>query len=461
MPIITISRKPHCGGAVLAKQLGKRLGYKVISREVIVEAAKKYGVSEEDLMNGMKSPPRLLGRLGKQQEQFILAVRATLAEMIVEDNIVYHGYAGNLLLGGLPKVIKLRLVAPLEPRVREVIRERKLTREEARKYIETLDAERDEWVRQLYKVDWADPSLYDLVLNLDQMGLDTVTELVGDLVNRKEYQGTPESEQGLRDFALTLRVKAALTFKSDFHEDSIEVKGRLGAVRLSGDRYFRKHKDAIVEFVRGIAGVTEVVTDIGDKDATPDAVTQLKASDVMIPINGYPHIKPWTTIREAMAALGTSTVKLGDGYLMRPRFILVLDELERLVGVIDRRVLLAGLTPKLETLERARGKVATRVPVYDLQRAMTFRWSNLFSSEAIHNSLEPVKNIMVPVRGTAKLDDDLTVVLTTMIHYRFDIVPVMAGDKVVGVVLMTEIFDTVANYVVEHKSTEAENQETS
>jgi cytidylate kinase len=454
MPIITISRKPHCGGAALAKQLGTRLGYKVISREVIVEAAKKYGVSEEDLMKGMKSPPRLLGRLGKQQEQFILAVRATLAEMIVDDNIVYHGYAGNLLLKGLPKVVKLRLVAPLEHRLREVIRERKLTREQARKYIETVDSERDEWVRQLYKVDWTEPSIYDLVLNLDQMGLDTVTELVVDLVNRKEYQGTAESEQGLRDFALTLRVKAALTFHSDFQEDAIEVKGRLGAVRLSGDRYFRKHKSAIVDFVKGVAGVKEVITDIEDKSATPEAVTQLKASDVMIPISGYPHVKPWTTIREAMAALGTSTVQLSDGYLMRPRFILVLDELERLVGVIDRRVLLAGLTPKLQTLEKARGAVATRVPVYDLHRAMTFRWSNLFSNEAIHNSLEPVKNIMVPVRGTAKIDDDLTVVLTTMIHYRFDIVPIMEGDKVAGVALMTELFDTVTNFVMEHKSTE-------
>jgi cytidylate kinase/CBS domain-containing protein len=452
MPIITISRKPHSGGTVLAQQLGKRLGYKVISREVIVEAARKYGVSEEDLSKGMKSPPRLLRRIGKQQEQFILAVRATLAEMVVDGNVVYHGYAGNILLKGLPKVIKLRLVVPLEHRVREVIRERKLTREEAVKFVETADEESNEWVRQLYKVDWADSSLYDLVLNLDHMGLDTVTELVVDLVNRKEYQETAESEHELRDFALTMRVKAALTFKSEFQEDSIEVKGRLGAVRLSGDRYFRKNKDAIIEFVKRIPGVKEIVTDIEDKGIVPGTVSHLKASDVMIPLSGYPHVKPWTTIREAMAALGTSTVQLSDGYLMRPRFLLVLDELERLVGAVDRRVLLAGLTPKLQTLEKARGHVATRVPVYDLQHAMTFRWSNLFSNEAIHNSLEPVKHIMVPVRGTAKLDDDLTVILTTMIHYRFDIVPVMDGDKVAGVALMTDIFDTVGNYILEHKA---------
>jgi cytidylate kinase/CBS domain-containing protein len=423
----------------------------VISREVIVEAAKKYGVSEENLMKGMRSPPRLLGRFGKQQEQFIFAVRAALAEMLVQGDLIYHGYAGNVLLKGVPKVIRLRLVAPLERRVRRVIRERRLTREEALKFIEKIDAERDEWVQQLYKVDWSDPSLYDMVLNLEHMGMETVTELIVDLANRKEYQSTPESEQELRDFALTKRVQAALTFQSDFQEDSIEVRGRLGAVRLSGDRYFKKNSKAIVEFVKNIPGVKEVVASTDEKSETPQAAANLKASDVMIPISGYPHIKPWTTIREAMAALGTSNVTLRDGYLSRPRFILVLDDLGRLVGMLDRRVLMAGLTPKLQTLERARGQTATRVPVYDLQHAMTFRWANLFSQEAVSNSMEPVKNITVPVRGTAKLDDSLTVVITTMIHFRFDVVPVMDGDKVAGVVLMTELFDTVANYIMEHK----------
>ena len=41
--------------------------------------------------------------------------------------------------------------------------------------------------------------LYDLVLNLGQMSLDTATELVVDLAGRKEYKRTPELEQERRD----------------------------------------------------------------------------------------------------------------------------------------------------------------------------------------------------------------------------------------------------------------------
>jgi hypothetical protein len=37
-----------------------------------------------------------------------------------------------------------------------------------------------------------------------------------------------------------------------------------------------------------------------------------------------------------------------------------------------------------------------------------------------------------------------------MIHHGVDLIPVLEGDKVVGVVLMTNIFDIVAQFIIEH-----------
>ena len=50
-----------------------------------------------------------------------------------------------------------------------------------------------------------------------------------------------------------------------------------------------------------------------------------------------------------IAALGASTVKLTDGHLVTPRYVLVLDQGGHLVGVVSRRDLLRGLTPQLRT----------------------------------------------------------------------------------------------------------------
>jgi Cytidylate kinase-like family len=49
MPIITLSRGSLSGGELLANQLASKLGFKVISREVIVEPLAKIAMSESPL----------------------------------------------------------------------------------------------------------------------------------------------------------------------------------------------------------------------------------------------------------------------------------------------------------------------------------------------------------------------------------------------------------------------------
>ena len=53
----------------------------------------------------------------------------------------------------------------------------------------------------------------------------------------------------------------------------------------------------------------------------------------MLPPENYPHCRLTCTMREAIVALSASAVKLQDGYIMLPRYILVLDDDDRLVGV--------------------------------------------------------------------------------------------------------------------------------
>ena len=62
------------------------------------------------------------------------------------------------------------------------------------------------------------------------------------------------------------------------------------------------------------------------------------ARDVMLPPDRYPHCTLSCTIRDAVVALSASAVKLEDGYTMVPRYVLVLDDVERrlLLLAIDR-----------------------------------------------------------------------------------------------------------------------------
>jgi cytidylate kinase len=456
MAIITISRGSLSGGEQLARKLGERLGAKVISREVIVEAAQKYDVSEERLVEEMHSPPGIWDRLTHHKEDYILAIQATLANMVIEGQTIYHGNAGQMLLKDLSKVIKLRLVAPTGYRVRAAMMELNLSKEDAMRHIDSVDVQRCKWVRHLYGVEWSDAELYDLVLNLGQMSLDTATELVVDLAGRKEYKRTPELEQERRDFALDRLIRAELTFRSEFPKGSVEVRVARGNVTLCGGPFFDKNRGEIVKFVQAINGVGAVRV---PGEASVDIVAaqqEKKAADVMLPISRYPYVHQDLSIKEAIGALSGSSVKLNDGHVISPRFILVHDHTERLVGILARRNLMRGLVPELAAMERARERAEELAPqIAGLSFPVTFRWHSLFCESALVSAAAPVETIMAPIRASVKPDDDLTVVISIMLQHNVDLVPVIDGHRPVGVILMTDVYDSVAEFIMESGGTPA------
>ena len=255
MPIVTISRGTESGGARLASSLNDRLGLKAISREVVLEAAETYGVSEEGLLESLQSPPGFWDKQARRRQQYILAVKATLARMVEEDNVVYHGLAGQLLLRELPNVLKVRLIAPMEDRVRAAMAHLDLSREAAEKHIQKADHDRAAWVKGVYEADVTDPALYDLVLNLGTLSMETATEMVVDLLGRPEYRSTPETLRGARDFSLGVRLEAELSFRSKFPEAASHISVSDGVVTLDLPDTLRARGDEIAHFVGRVEGV--------------------------------------------------------------------------------------------------------------------------------------------------------------------------------------------------------------
>jgi cytidylate kinase len=451
MPIVTISRGTESGGARLAESLRDRLGLKVISREVVVEAARTYGVQEADLMSSLQSPPGFWKKQGKRRQQYILAVQATLAGMVEDDDVVYHGLAGQLLLRALPNVLKVRLIAPKENRVRAAMAHLDIARGEAVKHIEKADEERAAWVRGVYDADVTDPSLYDLILNLGTMGMETATEMVVDLVGRQEFRSTADTQRRVRDFAVAVRIQAELSLKSDFPDAASHVSVSEGVVTLDLPGIPGSQADVISRFVEGVDGVQGVTiagVESKPKDEAP-AASWKTAADLMLPLSGYPHVPEDLPIREALLALGASSVVSSEGHLVVPRYLLVLDSRERLVGVINRRALLRGLIPQYASLKKASGVAAAAIPFTDMISASVPLWSNLFSPAAIAAAKKSVGSVMVPIRATVAHDDPVDTVVSSMLEHDVDLIPVTDGARTVGVVMMTDVFDNVSEYVLE------------
>ena len=208
MAIITISRGSLSGGKALAGCLADRLGYPILGREVLLEAAESMGVSEEVFREKFEASPGLWARLTREREKYTLAVQTSLAEWCTRGDLVYHGLSGQFLLKELPGVLKVRLVAPLDMRAKAFMDTHPLvSHTETESFIRNVDQERSRWCRLMYGADLTDPSHYDMTVNLKRLSLESACAVIAEAVAQPRYRITAEVETELFAFAARCRER--------------------------------------------------------------------------------------------------------------------------------------------------------------------------------------------------------------------------------------------------------------
>jgi cytidylate kinase len=256
--IITISRGTFSGGQNLARCIAGKLGYRVISREVLVKAAQSYGSSLEKLSDAIAEVPGFLEGLSAERAHYLAFIRAVLGREIKNDNVIYHGHAGQLLIPRLPHLVRVRIIANMEYRIQSAMERNKLKREEAVKFIKNVDEKRVKWTKFLYHADWHDPSLYDLVINIDNLTISDACDIVSYTASLERFKTTPEAIKMVDDLVLSTEVRAAVASTKGIADSGIEVEADAGAVTIGGTVSSVQDADKIREIVRGVSGVISI-----------------------------------------------------------------------------------------------------------------------------------------------------------------------------------------------------------
>jgi len=213
MSVIAISRGSLFATKMLAEGLGARLGYKIISREDVVETAKRYGIEEtglgdKDIMES--HPPGYWHDRSDERLHYLTCFKTALLDFAVEGSIIYHGNLAHVLLNEVPFVLRVRVNAPLENRIKPLMEELRISREEAIEKIKDMDHRRRLWIQFLYDAEVIDPIFFDLVLNLERISINDAIEMVVTEVAKKPFQPTKESLKVLKDLHLSSIVKTYL-----------------------------------------------------------------------------------------------------------------------------------------------------------------------------------------------------------------------------------------------------------
>ena len=232
MSIITISRGSYSRGKEVAEKLAQKLGYECISRDIILEASENFNIPEIKLVRAIHDAPSILDRFTYGKEKYVSYIRAALLKRVQKDNVVYHGLAGHFLLQGIPHVLRVRIIADLEDRVKEEMKRENISAEKARYILKKDDDERRKWALHLYGIDTWDPSLYDMVIHIKAITVEEAVNIILCTVKLPVFQTTPRSQGILDDLAFGAQIQAALV--EDFPSISVSAKDKEVYVTVKG-----------------------------------------------------------------------------------------------------------------------------------------------------------------------------------------------------------------------------------
>ncbi len=195
-PVVTITREPGCGAEAIAERLCSELDLHLYDWELVEQIAKDEQVSARLVATLERNPPSefadflveyadFLGDYapehGLTSNRYIDSLKRILLVIAVTGNAVIVGRGSNFFLPP-DKKIGLCFVAPLDLRIKNIMKELGLTEEEARKHISKLEAEHRKLVKKYLQADIRDPIHYHLVINTALVEPETIVKLVKTMI---------------------------------------------------------------------------------------------------------------------------------------------------------------------------------------------------------------------------------------------------------------------------------------
>ena len=256
MAIITISRGSYSKGKEIAEKVAQELGYECIARKVLLEAKEEFDVPEIKLVRAIHDAPSILDSLSYGKEKYISFIRTEILNHFKRDNIVYHGLAGHFFVKGISHVLKVRIIADLEDRVRLEMEREGISHDEALSILQKDDEERRKWSEYLYGIDTWDSRNYDLVIHVHKLAVKDAVDMICHTASLESFQTTPESQRAIEDLALAAQTKAVLM---DVKAD-LRVSARDGKIWIRTEAPILQSEalaEKIEEIAQTVPGVRE------------------------------------------------------------------------------------------------------------------------------------------------------------------------------------------------------------
>ena len=259
MSVITISRQLGSLGTEIAEAVANRLNYQYVDKEKIGRALADCGLPKIEIEKLDEKKPAFWDSWVTDRKKFFHYIQRVILDFAQKNNVVILGRGGQILLKGVPGVLNVRIIAPLDVRIRRIKEQDGVDEMQAVRRLKRNDQDSGGFIRSFFNVDWEDANLYDLVINTQKISVEAGVNLILEVNQSPAIQeGEEKGGQKLADLVLFQKVESTLGRLTGMSSRDMNIHVEEGVVTLEGTITSGTEKENCEKEVAGIEGVKRV-----------------------------------------------------------------------------------------------------------------------------------------------------------------------------------------------------------
>jgi len=259
MATITISRQLGSLGTEIAREVAEKLNYEYLDKEKIGEILTNFGFGLLEVEKFDEKKPPFWDSLSFQRANFLHALQAAIYDSARKSQVVIVGRGGQVLLRKIPGTLHVRIFAPFDLRVKRLLWSKRGDDKYTVRMLRRIDQDSAGYVQSFFHADWDDASLYDLLINTENLSQTTAVQLILDSVHSREIQeGVEKGKEKLEGLALVQKAEANILPILGTEHHQVEIRLENGKAVLRGVVTSDRLKEECERAVASLEGVGHV-----------------------------------------------------------------------------------------------------------------------------------------------------------------------------------------------------------
>lgn len=181
--VVTISREYGSGGRYVGKLLADRMHLPFYDKELISLAAKESGLSSAYIVKNDEIMASSKYKDNNDDRLFVAEVK--VIKDLAKHSCVIVGRCSDYILKDTKNTLKVFLYSDMDSKVKRAVKYYGISKEKAEKQIESINKKREKHYKYYTDRAWKNPNNYDLMLNVDLLGVEKCAELIENIIKFK------------------------------------------------------------------------------------------------------------------------------------------------------------------------------------------------------------------------------------------------------------------------------------